>query len=294
MPAWEGARNLSTEAIRQTLAEAQLTTTGTRQTLIRRLRNHITQQQQQQDNQSPPTSDEEAPTETPTPDRASLKSLTLQQKEEVMELIRKSSGGSNSVHMVASEASSDTEVDEVGTTSDDSETDVERQDRRRKRKHKRPWLPSSKRHRHQREVTPPRAQLFANCGTLLPQTVAKKISKGEYTDFNELLYDRRMHGLGSTPLHLSVEESVGETPSLSISTQKTPKRVVTNLSTWMEAWNRALPIMAAAQPSRVIEYIKYQTFIALASERYEPEAWISYDQDLRRQLAEDPFHTAHY
>ena len=105
---------------------------------------------------------------------------------------------------------------------------------------------------------------------------------------SELLYDRRMHGLGSTPLRLSVEESVGETPSLSISTQKTPKRVVTNLSTWMEAWNRALPIMAAAQPSRVIEYIKYQTFIALASERYEPEAWISYDQDLRRQLAEDP------
>ena len=159
-------------------------------------------------------------------------------------------------------------MEEVETTSEEAEVDKERQDRRRKRKHKRPWLPSSKRRRSQREATPPRAQLFANCGTPLPQTTVKKISKGEYTDFNDLLYDRSVHGLSPAALRLSVEEAAGEAPSLSISTQKTPKHVVTNLSTWMEAWNRAFPIMTAAQPSRAIQYIKYQTFIVLASERY--------------------------
>ncbi len=48
--------------------------------------------------------------------------------------------------------------------------------------------------------------------------------------------------------------------------------------------------MTAAQPSRAIEYnyIKCQTFLALVSERYEPEARISYGQDFRRQLADDP------
>lgn len=79
-----------------------------------------------------------------------------------------------------------------------------------------------------------------------PRPQLRRFPIGEYIDFNEVLYDRRVHELCPAALRLSVDEAVGEVPSLSISIEKTPKQVATNLSTWMEAWNRALPLMTAA------------------------------------------------
>ena len=98
-PAWEGARNLSTETLRQRLAEARLTTSGTRQTLIHRLCNHSTQQQQHENQSAPTSSDEEVPQETPTPNKGGLKTLTPQQRDEVMELIKKT--GPQSTRQIA-------------------------------------------------------------------------------------------------------------------------------------------------------------------------------------------------
>lgn len=106
------------ETLRHCLAEARLTTSDTRQTQIRWLRNHNTV------------------THHP------------------LALIRKAKVDNTSHRTSDSDDSLDTDV-EVKTTSEDTDTDKESLDKQRKRKHKGPWLTSSKRHRHHRAATLP-------------------------------------------------------------------------------------------------------------------------------------------
>ena len=67
-------------------------------------------------------------------------------------------------------------------------------------------------------------------------------------------------------------------------THKKSKRQVTDITSWLEAWNHYLVCRLAHTPSMAVELAKYQ---AVVFARYPPAACIEYDRLFRQAAARD-------
>ena len=69
--------------------------------------------------------------------------------------------------------------------------------------------------------------------------------------------------------------------------RKKSKRQVTDITSWLEAWNRYLVCRIAHTPSMAVELAKYQAVVCLLFARYPPAACIEYDRLFRQAAARD-------
>ena len=69
---------------------------------------------------------------------------------------------------------------------------------------------------------------------------------------------------------------------------KESKRVMTDLATWLEAWNRFLCCHLSYFPITALEMAKYQTLLVMLFAQYPPQHCLEYDRLFRQTTAQDP------
>ena len=166
-------------------------------------------------------------------------------------------------------SSSSVTVDSSSTDSDSSSDTSSDPRRNHQRRNRRTHLPARKTSVSRNKTR--MKKLVVSCQPPLPDKYCARIAKGEYVPFNKLLVPRNTMVTGD-PYK---------------SQPKQPGRVVTNLASWLEAWNRFVGVVVLTQPHKSLEMLKYQTLITAAFKQYPPEACIEYDCCFRQQAAND-------
>ena len=115
-------------------------------------------------------------------------------------------------------------------------------------------------HQHSRPVTE------------LPSSYSRRIRRGEFIDFNKLLFK---HARYAGALSKS-------------SRYKSNSQAVASLDTWLEAWSLYAGALASQLPSLAHDLFAYQGFISRNSQKFQPHAWLSYDTRFRQRLALNP------
>ena len=115
--------------------------------------------------------------------------------------------------------------------------------------------------------------------------------RGEFTDFDTLLYDSLLPSRYGTSPSPSFSFRLSHDPSAAgnvLIAQQWPanRRAVRDLATWMEAWNIYVTILVA---SRTPELLSYQRIICEASSHFPAHCWLRYDAGLHAPLRTDPF-----
>ena len=109
-------------------------------------------------------------------------------------------------------------------------------------------------------------RLAVSCCPPLPEKYSTRISRGEYISFDKLTIPDKRHDKH---------------------TSKRSGKVVSDLASWLEAWNRYVGVIIALHPSRALDMLKYQTLITTAFHDYPPDACIDYDRRFRQLAAKD-------
>ena len=65
-------------------------------------------------------------------------------------------------------------------------------------------------------------------------------------------------------------------------------RRITGLDTWLEAWSLFAAVQTSAKPYLAPDLFKYQSFIARASYKFQVHAWLQYDAQFRLKLSANP------
>ena len=91
------------------------------------------------------------------------------------------------------------------------------------------------------------------CCPPLPEKYVTKIASGEYISFDKLTIPEKHQEKHTT---------------------KPFKKVVSGLSSWLEAWNKYTGVVVALNPSRALEMLNYQTLVTTAFRDYPAEACI--------------------
>ena len=162
-------------------------------------------------------------------------------------------------------------------------------------------LPSATRHPRSHQDADPDPALAP--GTLaaplavqqpaLPEKVKQRILKGEYIDFDTLLPEALFparHGTSPSPsftLRLSSDPSAADDGGVVIAQKPTAKRTISDLPSWMEAWNLYAQVLVLHFPTRAPALLAYQAIICSASTRFPPNCWLRYDQRFRASAATD-------
>lgn len=124
----------------------------------------------------------------------------------------------------------------------------------------------------------------------VPDSIKKKVEKGEYLDFNSLLQDNMYPLPGNDPSYtLSVcpdPDSSSQGVIISQARQKRPS--ITDLPTWLQAWNVYVVLVTYREPHRALDLLLYQRFICDVSTRTPPSAWLLYDKKFRLAAAANP------
>ena len=126
------------------------------------------------------------------------------------------------------------------------------------------------------DSSPSRHLSGVSCAPPVPRKLVHRIRRGKYVNFDKLL----------TP---------PDTPPFAIPTrhkkqrrQSKERRQVTDLASWLEAWNRYLCTRLSFQPSMALELAKYQTLIVMLFSQYSPVACLRYDALFRQAASQDP------
>ena len=155
------------------------------------------------------------------------------------------------------------------SSSSDSSSSASSGQRKHKRRHRRTHY---RRHPHRRRWSSSTSAPSVSCAPPVPSRLRRKIHRGEFVEFVKLL----------TPTH---------TPPLfqSIMKQKhkhkEAKRVMTDLATWLEAWNRFLCCHLSYFPTTALEMVKYQTLLVML---FPPQHCLEYNRLFRQTPAQDP------
>ena len=126
------------------------------------------------------------------------------------------------------------------------------------------------RKRHRRCHTSSRASI--SCAPPLPSRLQDHIKRGKYVSFDKLLLPPNTPPIMTQTTHKK---------------SKKERRQVTDITSWLEAWNRYLVCRIAYTPSMAVELAKYQTVMCLLFARYPPAACIEYDRLFRQAAAHD-------
>lgn len=112
----------------------------------------------------------------------------------------------------------------------------------------------------------------------IPKKVMERIKAGEYVDFMELPPAR-----GKTkPVGQSSE---GQIVVLQATDLMPTRKLVPDLSTWLQCFALYTAAVTQDNPERMAELMAYQTAIAKASQRYKWPSWVIYDSSFRQELA---------
>ena len=65
------------------------------------------------------------------------------------------------------------------------------------------------------------------------------------------------------------------------------KRVLTDLASWLEAWNRFLCCHLTSFPLTALEMVKYQTLVIMLFANHPPQHCLEYDRLFRQSAAQD-------
>ena len=66
------------------------------------------------------------------------------------------------------------------------------------------------------------------------------------------------------------------------------KKLIPDLSTWMQCFALYVAVLAPHQPERVGDLMVYMTIIAKASKKYKWPSWVVYDLNFRQEAASNP------
>ena len=161
----------------------------------------------------------------------------------------------------------DSSLSSSSTSSSTSSTSDSSSSSRRRRHHKR--------RRHRRHHSSSTAAIASiSCSPPLPGHLQDRIKRGKYVNFDKLLLP-----VHTPPLFTGNQKSTKQ--------RKTQKRQVTDLNSWLEAWNRYATCRTASDPRMALELIKYQTVISLLFARYPATSVTEYDRLFRQAAARD-------
>ena len=127
----------------------------------------------------------------------------------------------------------------------------------------------------------------------VPAKLKQCIIKGEYVEFDQLLPESMFPTRYNTNIPPSFTLSLSPDPSpvgdnILISQPRVAnKRTVTDLPSWLEAWNVYVAINVAHYPARASALFTYQRVICNASSKFSPQAWLKYDSRFRSLAAAD-------
>ena len=113
----------------------------------------------------------------------------------------------------------------------------------------------------------------------VPTHIWTKILKGEYVDFNSLLHENMFPPPTSGPTFiLQVQQDPeSQADSLVVSRPKHRRKQISNLPSWLQAWNIFIAVVISEQPHRAADFLAYQRFICEVSARAPSHAWLRYD-----------------
>ena len=114
-----------------------------------------------------------------------------------------------------------------------------------------------------------------SCAPPVPSRFRRKIRRGEYVDFNNLLLPTH-----TPPLFQPLAKEKHK--------RKESKRVMTDLATWLESWNRFLCCHLSYFPITALEMAKYQTLLVMLFAHHPPQHCLEYDRLFRQTTAQDP------
>ena len=100
------------------------------------------------------------------------------------------------------------------------------------------------------------------------------IRRGEYVDLNKLLLPTH-----TPPLFQPLTKPKPK--------RKESKRVMTDLPSWLEAWNRYLCCHLSYFPLTALEMVKYQTLLIMLFANHPPQHCLEYDRLFRQSAALD-------
>ena len=127
----------------------------------------------------------------------------------------------------------------------------------------------------------------------VPAKLRQRILHSEYIDFDLLLPESMFTArfctasMPSLTLRLSMEPSSGGDGVVVVQPRPVYKRSVSNLSSWLEAWNGYVATLVSQYPYRVASLLAYQWIICQASLHSLQVAWLQYDSRFRTPAAED-------
>ncbi len=161
--------------------------------------------------------------------------------------------------------------------------------RRGRHRHRRCWRTRSekrdrKSHRTPSSSSDSEADLFDTSPYLSfrappPRTLRKRIARGKFVHFNTLL---QQAPAPAAILNQAIQPySAKKTPTRS-------HRRVTDLPTWLEAWNTYAAIRCATHPSLALELLKYQAIMCMLFSTFPPHTCIEYDRLFRHLISRDP------
>ena len=304
----ENLRALNCETLRLRLAQGHLSQVGKKEVLVERLFQHLqaserageedgsdsdssisTVESAHVDSQpevTPPTKSKHRRTHRPAPagsavggiasaavrkPTAGLPATTLRDSTSAW-----ASGSKRSRHQpssASSESSSEsTSSSSESSDSEDTSSDSDRR-RRRRRRDKRHRRHRRSAHGHRQTYPQVLASPFISCVPTPDKRAIRKIRKGKYVIFDTLL----------PPLD---DGQVGQAAK-----KGTNRRQVTDLSSWMEAWNIFAATRIQTAPQTALELVKYQNIICQLFAAYSTAAALKYDRLFRQAVARDKRHT---
>ena len=131
------------------------------------------------------------------------------------------------------------------------------------------------------------ASLPCACAHLPPATV-QKIRRGQYVNFAQLLPSRDGHDNGSAASARHVEVRSTEADTFTISTQGSPRRQISDLATWLEAFTIFASTCTMVAPDRAPALWAYQDQVLTAGRRYHFHAVLGCDRKFRQLAEQDP------
>ena len=115
----------------------------------------------------------------------------------------------------------------------------------------------------------------------LPRKLVEKIQANEYIDFNDLSPAKGRSKVLSQML-------VGQVILVQLADLVQSRKIIPDLSTWLQCYSLYVAVVAGSQPERIPELMAYQSLIVRASKPYKWPAWLVYDQNFRQEAVNNP------
>ena len=289
-------QKLTCEVLRLRLAQAALPQVGNKDVLVERLFHHLNQpvradEEDGSESDSSPSTDDATPPAKGRAHRLAPAGSTVGGIATVVArkptaglptttprvTTSERASGSKRSRRQSSSSSSDSSSESTSSSSEssDSEDSASDSDRRRSRRRR------NKRHRRRHRSRPTHchafpqvlASPFISCAPTPNRREIRKIKRGKYVLFDKLL----------TPLD---DGQMGQAAKKGCT-----KRQVSDLSSWMEAWNIFAATRIQVAPQTALELVKYQNIIFQLFTAYSAAAALKYDKLFQQAVARDKLHT---